>query len=268
MKLNLKYTLTKLRYAVPYHWEWCRSMMRDASAPAYPVDAVTADFFVSMGVNCRTAEHLRRHKLRICSSPLDWMMRFGLKDALALFRTGFATFFEDVRELPEDADGAEGKSRSVEDVQNGMVSIHHFPRTLTLEEGRAAYRERAARHFANTHRFMSDAKRIAMFSDTGESLESIAEFVEGMSELYKAELVHINFRNGPEKKRSAVPLARGAVLYDYTFPDVNFYERRGVNQRAWWLGNKYEWQRILKQCRRTSLFSPPEKVTRRKNSYN
>lgn len=267
LALKLKHKIMKRVHKLPYSWDWCRRMLRDASSPAYPVDDVTADFFVGMGSDCRAAEHLRRSSLRICSSPLDWMMRFTLAGALELHRTGFVTFFEEIRELPY---GDGHSSRKVEDVRNGMVSIHHFPSALTLEEGHKAYRERAARHFANTHRFLSGAERVGIVTNTTESLENIVAFIEGMSALYpNAGMVHINIRNsGAEKKREVVRLAGGAVVYDYTFLDVGFYERRGIEPRSWWVGDAYEWRRILKRCRRTSRFSPPERATTKKDSYN
>lgn len=222
---------------------WCR----DFVSPAYPVDAVTADFYMSVGGNCRTATQLRRNKLRICSSPLDWMMCYSLKDAAELFKTGFRTFFTDIREHPHSGTG----NRQIEDVRNGMISIHHFPIAMTLEEGHEAYRKRAARHFANTHRFMTEADRIAMITNRTESLDDICHFIAEIKSLYKAKIVHINIRHGAEKKGEKLTLPDNSILYDYTFNDVAF--SKSVEHQ----GNDYEWRRILGKCRRTRKFSPP-----------
>ncbi len=255
----------KLHYRMLYEAEKYFSAFRDALFPAYPVDEITADFFVSMGCCCKTAHHLRRNRLRICSSPLDWMINFTLKDALELFRTGFSTFFADIREVAHEENG---KMRRVEDVRNGMLSIHHFPLSLTLEEGRAAYREKAARHFANTHEFMSKADRFAMVTSCGESLGEIREFVEGMAALYTADIVHVNVRTGTDKKREVLHLPNGATLYDYTFMDIGVFQKYGIESSGWWAGNDYEWRRILRRCRRTPAFSPPENVSGKCDSHN
>ena len=245
----------KLKHRIPLLAHRLRSRCRDAIRPAYPVDALTADFYVSMGANCRSATQLRRNRLRICSSPLDWMMHYTLKDAAELFRTGFSAFFADIREMPDN--GTE--NRCVEDTRNGMVSIHHFPKALSLDDGQAMYRERAAKHFAHTHRFMTDADRFVMVTNSEEGIDAVCAFINDMKALYRADIIHVNIRNGNAKKREVVRLANGAMLYDYTFEDVSFNEKRGI-RGGWHQGNDWEWHRILRRCRRTGKFSPPEKM--------
>ncbi len=245
----------KLKHKIPYFANHLFSRCKSALLPDFPVDAITADFYISIGCTCRSAKQLQRNKLRICSSPLDWMMSYTLKDAAELFRTGFSAFFSDIREHPNNGE----KNRVVEDVRNGMLSLHHFPVSLSLEDGREAYRKRAERHFANTHRFLSDADRFVMVTHSTEDIESVCGFIDSMKALYKADIVHINIRNGMEAKRETVNLANGSILYDYTFDDINFTEKRGIPGR-WLLGNDCEWRRILGKCRRTGKFSPPEKT--------
>lgn len=234
---------------------------RDVFFAAYPVEPVAADFYLSLGPDCRTATHLNRNKLRICASPLDWMMCYTLKHAAELFQNGFSTFFADVEELPDSGTN----NRIVKDRRNGMISIHHFPFSLTLEEGQKAYREKAARHFSNTHRFMTEADRFAMVSHSTESIDDICRFIGEIRKLYTAEIIFINVRNGKDKKREVFKPANNATLHEYIFEDVSPKEKRGIPGN-WIMGDKYEWCRILGKCRRTNKFSPPEKLVR--ESYN
>ncbi len=229
-------------------------LLQGLDSSARQIDPIVADFFLSGGLNCTPALQLRRNKLRICSSPLDWMMHYRLADAVELYKTGFAHFFEDITEHPYD----HPRTRRVEDLRNGMVSIHHFPVAMSLADGQRYYRDRAARHFENTHRFLSGSSRYALVIKSGESLDDIAAFADAMNSLYPGAIV-INVRQGLERSLRTIASPGSVTIHDFTFDDITVLDKQGIKGRPHW-GNDYEWGRVLRRCKRTKKFAPPEKM--------
>jgi len=83
------------------------------------------DVYISVGIACRPAYHLKLNNLRDEAYPLDWQMEYSLHTVIHLFKTKFVDFFVN---LEEDDAGGDSKNRRIKDITNNIVSVHHFPR--------------------------------------------------------------------------------------------------------------------------------------------
>lgn len=97
----------------------------------------TYDLIASLGQNCDPAGHLRRHKLRKFSMPLDWVVSTSLTDVNRLLANKFQGFM-DLSNLQV----IEGSSQYVDefaavvqkmpsyfikDMRYNVTSVHDFP---------------------------------------------------------------------------------------------------------------------------------------------
>ncbi|MCD8349661.1 MAG: papain-like cysteine peptidase [Planctomycetaceae bacterium] len=239
----------KVRHLIPYYRELVFCTLRDWRRHPYGMDRLDADLFLSGGLDCTPALQLRRHKLRICSSPLDWMMGYRLADAAELYRTRFETFFQDIREHPHDS----RNRRKVEDLRHNVISIHHFPLHMTLEEGQRYVRDRVRRHFEHTHDFLSKASRYVVVAKSNESREDITQFTDVMRSLYKGDIVFMNISESKRRSLTITVLANAVLLYAFTFDDRSILDKRGIKGRNHY-GNDYEWGLIFDRCQRSGRF--------------
>lgn len=251
----------KPRDYIPHAANWLKNKYRDATNPPYEVRPLVADFYLSIGGNCRTATQLNRNGLRICSSPLDWMMAYGIECTAQLFESKFESFFRDIKEH----DYAESENRMVEDCATGMLSIHHFPKALSLEEGRKRFYDVTRRRFAFVDNCLSNSEHVVFVTNRTEPVSDLCLFLEEVRRIYSAKMTLVNIRQAKEFTAREEAIANDVRLIDYSFDDKSLNERRGV-RGGWHQGNNYEWRRILRQCRRTNKFSPPECLERK--SYN
>lgn len=97
----------------------------------------TYDLIASLGQNCDPAGHLRRHKLRKFSMPMDWVISISLTDVNRLLANKFQGFMD----LP-NLQVVEGSSQYVDefsavvqkmpsyfikDMRYNVTSVHDFP---------------------------------------------------------------------------------------------------------------------------------------------
>ena len=145
------------------------------------------DLIVPIGPACRPAHQLQRHNLRKAAYPLDWMMDFSLDSVAHLLETGFEDFFVDIVEDEERTKklnpGLE-KNRYVKDVRNDIVSIHHFPREVDIDEGKIEF---AKKMRTRARRFLDAIKRsskTALVCNRNDDIENFERFLVRVHDLY------------------------------------------------------------------------------------
>ena len=94
-------------------------------------NTIRADVFISAGGACRPAHYLRKHRLRTFSSPFDWMMCYKLEHIIYFLQNGGQGFFTKIKEIRQNETN---DNRFIQDSQTGMVSMHDFLRSQSIEE--------------------------------------------------------------------------------------------------------------------------------------
>ena len=143
---------------------------------------IKADIFISVGDACKPALHLREYGLRKLSSPLDWMWNYSLDEAQRCFCVEFGDFFEKCY----DSGRAEGKERNViSNSNNGMISIHAFPKNIALDKYLPTFRAKMQRRFQKIKAKILDSQTIALVISRNDSVDKIADFGRKMQMLFK-----------------------------------------------------------------------------------
>ena len=209
--------------------------------------------FLSVGVDCRPALHLKAHLLRKLSAPLDWIMRYSLEDAYALYKSDFANFFEPFSE--DKSRAHKGKRFVVAD--NGMVAMHHFPLSVEVSEYLPTFKRVIQRRFTHLKAQIVKSKCVVLVCHRNESIESLGDFTLKMSDLIESwgESVVDSHKSCAESKRiflvnilhkadsrdftkQTYAVRENVAIIQYIFDDTN------TNQNAW-LGNKKLWGRVM-----------------------
>ena len=142
---------------------------------------IKCDCIFSVGPACRPAQWLRKTHKRFQSAPLDWMMKYSLGTAMHCFKNRCADFFEDVRATGEII----GENRVVVDKKNGIVSMHHFSKNASAEEGKWGFRDKMLRRARKVDQIFKNSRSIILIANRQkDSLDDFKRFVNDFSKLY------------------------------------------------------------------------------------
>lgn len=145
------------------------------------VFAIKCDCIFSVGPACRPAQWLRKTHKRFQSCPLDWMMQYSLDTAMHFFRNKFSDFFEDVRATGEII----GSNRVVRDNKNGIVSMHHFNKNVSLESAKWDVRGKMLRRGREVDRILKNSRSIILICNRQkDSFDDFKRFLHNFSRLY------------------------------------------------------------------------------------
>jgi len=119
------------------------------------------DFVASLGYDCHCATMLRKHGLRSCSSPLDWLTAAPLETRLGLVETRFAGFLgkENMRRLEKEPDAPGKGNDHYEDAATGLRFFHDFRETLPFDEAYAQVKAKYDRRVARLYDNVAKARR-------------------------------------------------------------------------------------------------------------
>ncbi|MDR1507121.1 MAG: papain-like cysteine peptidase, partial [Treponema sp.] len=122
------------------------------------------DIIISVGQACRTAHYLKKHGLRFCANPLDWMTSYSLDTVIHLYKTRFNDFFMDI---------VEDKQKSLEhnchwyiDCKNNIVSMHYDD----IEDNNKSFREKMENRFEKINQVLLNANTICFISCRNENI--------------------------------------------------------------------------------------------------
>lgn len=151
---------------------------------------------ISVGAACRAAHYLQRHNLRCGSFPLDWMMNYTLKDASRLFHNEFRNFFEHIKQI----DSKNGK-RIIQDMDNGMISMHDFPTDIGMQEYYHTFKETMQRRARRMLNALKDSKNTIFLCNRIESAENFKDFLISINAIHPANYTLINIKHTPGQNK-------------------------------------------------------------------
>lgn len=203
------------------------------------------DMFISVGIACRPAHHMKMCKLRAESYPLDWQMSYSLDTVIHLFETSFEDFFCDIKEL---AKPGQGNNRRVEDVTNHIVSIHHFSKEKSLAEAQKSFISKMKCRFERMDAELKNASKIVFCGNRSESQDDIVDFLQSFSMLYPN--LKIKFLNVRDDKtlesnqcyRSKRIISDKLEIEEWIFNDS---VDTNTNENYDWRGNIEKWSIML-----------------------
>lgn len=156
---------------------------------------VKYDCVFSMGALCFCAEMLIKSRLRVFSSPYDWLAYGGFKTRLNFLCNNFENFInvEDLEKIGE-CDEPE-KCNIYRNNQTGIVFNHDFPKGKLLKEGYPQVIEKYNRRIKNLFERIKKSKNVLIVYMDLERKANIntTEIVEVMDKVNKKfENVNIN----------------------------------------------------------------------------
>lgn len=209
--------------------------------------ASIVDLVFSAGRACRTANALKRVKLRTFSSPLDWMLHYELPLYTELFRKKKFDLFRDYEEDEEWS----GEHRSVKDIQTGMVSLHHFDKTRSIQEQFPEFSDAMNRRLEHLSRSIRQSRDVGIVMNRDIPLEEIQEFVESLAWLFPQCAFHVlNMRHSETQsgvkwgkiRRTGIHSLR-EVYFNDTHPKGGMESGNADG----WLGNLRVWKKVLRR---------------------
>ncbi len=142
---------------------------------------IKGDCVFSVGSACRPAQWLRKTSKRFQASPFDWMMKYSLDTVIHCFKNKFADFFEDAEATGEII----GSQRVVRDKKNGIVSMHHFSKYVSLEDGKKDVRAKMIRRAKRVDKILKKSNSIILICNRQrDSLDDFKKFIRNFSKLY------------------------------------------------------------------------------------
>lgn len=211
------------------------------------------DLVISLGAACRSAHYMQKFGLRKGSFPLDWMMNYSLSDAKILFLSEFRIFFANIKQI----DSKNGM-RIMQDVDNGMISMHDFPLDSTIEAYHPIFKKKMKRRIERLFTMLKDSKNILFVCNRDESIENFKDFLESINAIYTANYTLINIRHTPNQNKilkkvifkESIEYAEGGGggqmrLIEYSFNDIHKNGDNPVLNPDFWLGNEECWDKIM-----------------------
>lgn len=203
------------------------------------------DLYIPLGITCRSAYHLQANDLRNEAYPLDWQMSYSLTTVIHLFKTQFRDFFVNVE---EDSNKGNRKHRWIKDITNDIVSVHHFPRDMEIQEAQKVFHEKMNKRFVGMNDRLMKAQRVVLICNRNDTLEELQLFLKEFSTLYPhLEIKLINIRNNEEMDINSYTMKRYVLserlsVDEYIFNDTfNGF----IQEKADWRGNMEIWGNIL-----------------------
>lgn len=237
-----------------------------------PKNAIKADMFISLGEACKPALHLRNYGLRKMSCPLDWIMSYDLDEAYRCFEVEFSDFFASCYE-DKGQDTKNGKERWIVSASNaGMISIHGFPKSASLESYLPIFREKMKKRFAKLKSKILDCACVAFVCARNDSVENLANVGKRFITLFdlwhktsqantylqhasdkperesKIRVMIINARHNQNLSKTHLQkqvykISERISVVDFVCDDTS------INGKRYFLGNTLAWHSIMCQLR-------------------
>ncbi len=259
IKTNIDKIVTKVATGIGYIPEMVLSQ--------FP--KIKADSFISLGVACRPAYWLQLKNLRQYALPFDWLMNYKLTDVISVLKNYNGKLFS---QFNEDKNMIGKKYRYVKDTATGMVAMHAFPITTSVEKYLPEFNTVFNRRLVRFRTVCSNSENICFVSNRNYSLSDLITFGEQLHQLYQnLQIVYINVCNQKTKTEiKRYNINKYFTIYNIIADDVN---ERGATKEInpqFWLGNEYLWNSICNNFTLTGLqvtgntVISPEEVERQK----
>lgn len=220
------------------------------SLPTKAYEKIKCDCIFSVGSACRPAQYLRKYKLRSQAAPLDWMMNFSLPTALHIIENKGQDFFEECKDTGETV----GNCRVVRDTKNGITSIHHFSKKLSLQNAKKEFRNTMIDRAKKVDRMLKESDSIAFIANRQkDSLENFKTFIKGVDKLYpnkKITLINIYDTNDKKVKEKVLFNEKNLKIIEYRFDDASPDPKKYPS----WQGNPFGWKEVIDHVKLSDKF--------------
>ena len=199
-------------------------------------DKISVNICFSIGKTCKPVWHLVRHCKRFQAAPLDWMRDCSLDTCLHLFRTKFSDFLEEVKEV-KPWPGAE--CRTVLDIKNNILSMHHFSKDKSFSEEHERVRKLMLRRAKRLDDMILKSKSIALiYGQDGESSdENLIDFIREFGKIYpnlKIYLVNVLNSEIEDIESKIIFNEENLEIIKFSFKDGGY-----------WTGNNVGWDVVM-----------------------
>lgn len=206
---------------------------------------IHCDYAVSLGDACKPAHYLRIFRLRLCANPLDWMMEYSLSTALKMMQTDFRHFFENLEDISAFRDDGSFSSRFVRDVDNGIVSMHDFPKTEPLHGYLPKFHQTMQRRAKRMRAAIINSKRVLFICNRQSEYEELKASLLELQKHYATQVVLINIRNTEKEYTLRENISENALFVEYGFNDIHPNGNNSENL-DFWQGNVVFWHKIMR----------------------
>lgn len=203
------------------------------------------DCCFSIGQNCKSAHHIKRHGKRFQASPLDWMFNYSLNTCLHLFKTKFSDFFSEIEKIPYHP-AQIPQCWAVKDKNNGIISVHHFAKDKPLDsEQHQKFRKMMLRRANKVDKILKESDSIALvysqqhISVNMPSDTELIKFLKEFAKIYPGKKIYlfaVETSNIAEMQKKVVFDDGNLKLIKFTFWDYGRLE---------WQGNPKEWDKVM-----------------------
>jgi hypothetical protein len=205
------------------------------------------DIILSVGAACKTAHYLKRHGLRFCANPLDWMMSYSLDTVIHLYKTGFNDFFMDF--VDDKQKSLEHNCHWYTDSRNNIISMHYDD----IEKDNETFRAKMKNRFEKINQSLLNANSICFISCRNEDINIFKEFLKEIGKMYFGKITYINIKNNkevvisPPIKYYKEKVSERLELIEYEFNDIHPKgDDLKINGDAW-KGNYIVWDNIMEK---------------------
>ena len=208
------------------------------------IENIEVDCIVGFGAACRIASSLKRNKLRLYSNPFDWQMRYSLEQVIKLLKNKGKTFYNN---CSENESFASGNTTGIVD-ESGMVSMHDYTRGLPIEKAPKFFSMKYKNRFKNLDKFLRRAKKILILTYRNMNIESMEDFVNKFSKIYKYEhlyFIDIYDTNNIDKEFIEVLKKDRVTFIRYCFNDAHPNGRDKTTNPAFWLHKIKKWKKNI-----------------------
>lgn len=196
-------------------------------------------------------------------------MNYKLTDVISVLKNYNGKLFS---QFNEDKNMIGKKYRYVKDTATGMVAMHAFPITTSVEKYLPEFNTVFNRRLVRFRTVCSNSENICFVSNRNYSLSDLITFGEQLHQLYQnLQIVYINVFNQKTKTEiKRYNINKYFTIYNIIADDVN---ERGATKEInpqFWLGNEYLWNSICNNFTLTGLqvtgntVISPEEVERQK----
>lgn len=205
-------------------------------------ETFNVDYVMSLGSFCRTAQALKRNNLRTNASPFDWMMCYELSTVANFFEQGLDNYFIHRSDLHEDKDGF----RKIKDEDTGMIAMHHFPTTISVEQFYPEFLETSKRTMERVRSSIERSSTFAFVSYREFNFEDIENFTFRLERKFpNRNLLFFGVFNQSFRSIDCFKVSKNSSIYKIGFPD----KTDNVPQDLEWMGNLQEWDFFLKSIK-------------------
>lgn len=202
--------------------------------------SIDADIFIPIGNARRPAYWLRENGLRKVALPFDWMMSYPLNVVSRAFNYSVEEWFKDNYEKNSE----NTKFRAVTDANMGMISLHHFPKSVSVEEYLPEFRSIFVERQQRMLNLLRTKKAVCFVANRLEDVPEIINFLKIVTQTFPNihNLTFINVRHSDtEDSIKLYKISDNIKLYEVTAYDVNSAGSDPNKNALFWIGKEDLW---------------------------